>query len=276
MKRSLVYLQSILTLALLLAAPLVAEVTPSPRTDKEMEQFLQTATIGKAKRNSVGVTGSLRATLEDGAFSHDAHIQTVDVFKQRFDTPEAVEINFHDSYRYNIAAYRLDRLIGLNMVPVSVARKIDGKKASVTWWVDDVQMMEVTRVQQGTLPPDPAAWNDQMYQMRVFTQLVSNSDLNQGNVLITSDWTIRLVDFTRAFRVFKKLRDPGQLVRIDRRLYEGLRQLDKKTLKTELGDLLSELEINALLARRDEIVGQFEAKARQMGEAAAFCDLPNH
>jgi hypothetical protein len=274
MKPSRICLLSILALALMFAIPRVArtEATPLPMTDHEKEQFLQTAKIGKTKRLPVGVTGSLRATLDDGVLTHDAHIQTVNVFKHFQETPRGVELNFHDSYRYNIAAYRLDRLIGLHMVPVSVERAIDRKKGSVTWWVDDVQMMELTRVQKRIVPPDAAEWNDQMYQMRVFMQLVANNDLNQGNVLITNDWKIRLVDFTRAFRTNNELREPAQLVRIDRRLYEGLQRLDRNTLETELGDLLSEAEIRALLERRDQIVAHFDAQARQMGEATVFCD----
>jgi hypothetical protein len=272
-----------LTLVGILAVPCSAgvEVTAirladDSLTDRQMEQFLQSGRIGKTERLSVGVTGSQRATLDDGSRTHDAHIQTVDIFKQTFETPNGVELNFHDSYRYNIAAYRLDRLIGLGMVPVSVERTVDGRKASVTWWVDDVRMMELTRVQKRILPPDTAEWNDQMYQMRVFTQLICDSDLNQGNILITNDWKVRLVDFTRAFRTNKELPAPERLVRIDRRLYDGLRRLDKATLEAQLGEFLSEGEINALLARRDRMVAVFDANLREKGAAAVFCDRADH
>jgi nitrogen fixation protein len=110
--------------------------------------------------------------------------------------------------------------------------------------------------------------------MRVFMQLVANSDLNQGNVLITNDWKIRLVDFTRAFRTNHELPEAAQLVRIERGLFEGLQRLDRARLETELGEFLSEGEIRALLERRDRIVAHFEAQARQTGEAAVFVTVP--
>ena len=92
----------------------------------EMENFLLTAKIVKRRSLSVGITGSERATLTDGRLTHDAHIQTVDVWKLSYPTSQGTELNFRDSYTYNIAAYRLDKLLGLHMVPVSVERKVGG------------------------------------------------------------------------------------------------------------------------------------------------------
>lgn len=266
-----------LGLALALSRAAASTGVPAPEfTDQQMEQFLKSAAIGKSERLSIGVTRSQRATLSDGSLSHDAHIQTIDEFKQYFETERGIELNFYDSYRFNIAAYRLDRLIGLNMVPVSVERTIGRRKASVTWWIDDVQMMELTRVQQKIVPPDTDGWNDQMYRMRVFTQLIANGDLNRGNILITNDWQVRLVDFTRAFRTSKALSEPDKLVRIDRGLYEALQRLDPETLNAALGDVLLKGEISSLLARRNEILRHFEERQRQFGDTAVFCDRLEH
>jgi hypothetical protein len=245
-------------------------------TDTQKEEFLRTAEVKQRKTLSVGITGSQRLTLSDGVTTHDAHMQTINVSKDRFEGPKGVELYFRDFCLYDVAAYRLDRLIGLNIVPVSVERKVAGTKAALSWWIDDVQMMELDRHNKHLEPPDQAAWNDQMYNVRVFNQLVYNTDPNLGNLLITKDWQLRAIDFTRAFRLHKTLSNPENLVRIDRRVYEGLRSLTREKLQDELGDVLKKGEIEGLVARRDKILEIFDQKIARVGEANVICDLPGH
>ena len=244
--------------------------------DKEKEQFLLSAKLVKTKGIPTGVTGTRRATLSNAQATHDAHLQTIDVEKARFTTVRGTEFNFRDSYKFNIAAYRLDRLVGLNVVPVSVERKIKGKTGSVTWWVDDVQMMELERHNKKIAPPNRADWNDQMYNVRVFNELVYNNDPNLGNFLITNDWRLRMVDFSRAFRTLRKLRTPANLTRIDRRVYEGLRALDRVSLEKELGAFLKKAEIQGILARRDRILAIFNDHIAKNGENRVVCDRAGH
>jgi hypothetical protein len=248
----------------------------APLNDQQMEHFLMEAEVVKIKSLSVGITNSRRATLTLGGLTHDAHVQTIDEYKQRFDGAKGVEINFRDSYRYNIAAYRLDRLIGLGIIPVSVERKIGGTRASVTWWMDDIAMMELERHKKKMQAPNPEDWNDQMYQVRVFNQLVYNMDPNLGNVLITKDWKIRLVDFSRAFRWHKNLKDSKELVNIDRRVYNGLRDLTGEKLAAAMGPVLSDPEQQGVLARRAKLLEFFDAKIKQQGEAAVICGHAGH
>ena len=247
-------------------------------TAQQREEFLLNAKVIRSKGIGVGINDTRRATLSDGNLTHDAHIQTVDIHKARFKTLNGIEYNFRDSYKYNIAAYRLDRLLGLNMVPVSVERKVAGDSGSVTWWVDDVMMMEMERYKKKIkVPPQRNAdWNDQMYQVRVFNQLVFNNDPNLGNLLITKDWKISLIDYSRAFRTRKDLRNPKDLVRCDRRIYDALRGLNEDVLKRELGDYLRKSEIRGILGRRDKILEIFDAKIAVKGEASVICDKPGH
>ena len=255
-----------------------AATAPAELTDAEKEEFLRTAKVVESRKVPVGVTRPERATLSDGRLTHDAHIQTVDIFKAQYQTPSGSEINFRDSYKYNIAAYELDRLLGLNMVPVSVERKVAGDLAAVTWWCDDIMMMDKERYTKKIPVPlaKRVSWNDQMYQVRVFNELIYNTDPNLGNVLITDDWNIRIVDFSRGFRSRKDLRSPGNFVRCDRRIYNALRRLDEETLKSELGPYLKKNEIKGLLARRDKIVKFFDQKIAEKGEAAVICDKSGH
>ena len=119
-------------LALSAFAQVAAETKASspPRLSRaEMEEFLLTANVVERKELSTGITNSQRATLDDGRLKHDAHIQIVDIQKASFQTATRTELNFRDSYKFNMAAYELDKLLELNMVPVSVERKVAGNMA---------------------------------------------------------------------------------------------------------------------------------------------------
>ena len=275
MSRSFRY-HIVLGLTLALSAPVLAQ-TPSTSgeiTREQQEEFLRTARIVNSRGLSVGITDSRRATLTDGRITHDAHIQTVDIHKLVYTTPTGTEFNFTDSYKYNIAGYRLDRLLGLGMVPVSVERKVGRNSAAVTWWIDDVLMTERERETRNIPTPDPDHWNKQMYCVRVFDQLIYNMDRNLGNVAITKDWQIHMIDHTRAFRTHRVLKNPKDLVQCDRRLLAALRGLTYETLEGELRPYLTKWQIKALLARRDLIVEYFDNAVAEKGEQAVLYDLP--
>ena len=171
-----------------------------------------------------------------------------------------------DSYKYNLAAYALAELLGLDdMLPVYVERKWQGNSGSLSWWLP-VKMDEVERHKQGLRPPDADAYNNQMYKVRVLDQLVYDNDANLTNVLIGEDWKIWRIDFTRAFRLSKDLRDPGDLVRCDRQLFDKLKTLDGNELAAKTKGYLTKSEANAVMARRDKIVAQFQKLISEKGE----------
>ncbi|MDH3746364.1 MAG: hypothetical protein OES47_14800 [Acidobacteriota bacterium] len=261
-----------LVAGLLLAglAPALAEDTPATWTDQQKEDFLLTAKVLGTQDLKVGVTGSQRATLELGGHVHDAHVQTIDVAKRKSKVGAQTEVNFRDSFKYNIAAYRLDRMLGLGMVPVSVLRQHKREKAAVTWWIDDVQMSERERVSQQMKPPKLGPWQEQLNRALVFDQLVYNTDWNMSNLLITDDWTMWLIDFTRAFRIYKRLREPEKLRKIDADLLARLRSLEPQTVREELKDVLTGPEISGILGRRDAIVELFDQRIAAHGSAAVL------
>ncbi len=238
-------------------------------TPAQQEAFLLEARIVRTRTVSKGITGSLRATLTDGVLTHDAHVQTIDEARNEFQGTRGLEVDFRDTWRYNVAAYRLSVLLGLDMVPVTVERRYQQRQASFTWWVDDVAMDEATRLRKKVPAPDVTAWNQQMYLVRVFDQLIYNTDRNLGNLLITSDWRIWMIDHTRAFRRFRTLRSEKNLTRCDRTLLARLEALDKPTLERELSQWLEPYELDPLLARRDVIVEYFRSAPPD-----ALFDLP--
>jgi hypothetical protein len=269
----------VLTVAALrpcLAQDTAAPAAPPQLAVEEMQSFLQHANITATKSTKKGVTSAKRVTLSDGRVTHDAQLQDVDIALPIFDVgPKNSEVDFKDTYRYNIAGYRLSRLLGLDNVPMSVERKVNGKPVAMTWWIDNVILDEGARQKEQTVGPNPSRTASQIHILRVFDELIQNRDRNSGNLLWTADWKMWMIDHTRAFRTGKDLLKPQQLERVDRSLFEKMRDLTASTLTETMDKSLTKGEIDALLVRRDAIVKLFEAKIAQRGEAAVLFTMAN-
>ena len=244
-------------------------------SDAEKEVFLATATVVRT-RSAGGTSGSLRATLRKDGLEHDAHIQSIDeTVPMKALGAGTTEMDFRDSFKGNLAAYRLDRLLGLGMIPVTVERSFERKSASFTWWVDDMLMSELERHDKKIPAPDPGAWNRQIYVVRIFDQLIYNYDRNLGNLLVDKRWDIWMIDHTRAFKVFKPLKNPENLgTRCPRAFLTALRALDRPSLQQAMKRAITHGQIGALLALRDAIVQYFDQRIVELGEAVVFYDLP--
>ena len=257
------------------AAP-ASRPAPAALADAEVEAFLLEGRIVKTRSaGGGGTTSARRATLEYRDARHDALIQAIDEEKPFVDLGRGREIDFRDSYRNNAAAYKLDRLLGLGMVPVTVVRRYDGRKAGFTWWVDDVLMDERDRIRKKLDAPDIPAWNRQMWVVRVFDQLIYNTDRNLGNLLIDKSWRLWMIDHTRAFKMFEEPKSPDNLSkRCARGLLEALRRLDGDQVAAAMRDLLSPVQVKGLMARRDWIVAHYDKRIADLGEAEVLYDLP--
>jgi hypothetical protein len=242
--------------------------TDEPTLSKEqIKQFLLTAKVVDKRPVHTGVTSTFRLTLTDGTLTHDAHFQPVEEHKPVMKFADGrTEMNFVDSYKYNIAAYALAELVGFDdMMPVYVERKVDGKAGSVSWWLP-WKMDDVQRMKQKLEPPDKDSWNNQMYKIRVFDNLVYDTDPNLTNVLIGEDWKLWRVDFSRAFRTFKEVKDPKDLVRCDRQLLEKLKALNANDVTEKTKGYLTKDEVKGVMARRDKIVERFQKLIAEKGE----------
>jgi hypothetical protein len=225
---------------------------------EQKEAFLKSAKVIQTRGAKKGITGTVRVTLSDGSMTHDASVQRIDEEKARFEGAQGVEMNFRDTYKFNIAAYRLGRMMGLGqMIPPSVERKFEGSTGAWTWWVEDVLMDEGERLKKKAAAPDKDAWGRQYHIMRVFDQLIANVDRNVGNILYDKNWHLWMIDHSRAFRMLTTLKDPKLLERCDTQLMAALKELREDKLKAELGEWLREREIKGLLARRDKIIAHF-------------------
>lgn len=250
---------------LLQAAQAVPSASPPSGVTLSREErvrFLEQAKVVRTQEASKGVTRTLRATLSDGTVTHEASIQSVDEYKDVFQSNRASEIGFRDTWRYNVAAYHVNLMLGLDMVPVTVERRHKGRDASFTWWVDDVLMDEGERLRKQVSAPDPNKWTDALRVVRIFDQLIANVDRNLGNMLIDRDWRIWMIDHTRAFRRSEQLRNEQNLSRCDPALFEALKALTEERLQQTVGRWLRPEEIRPLLDRRDRIVAFFETNGR--------------
>ena len=175
------------TLSLLFATALLSTASHPVRWSiAEEERFLLTAHIQNEVSAGKGITDSRKAMLTDGRRSHPAHIQWINVYSPLFKGKDgSQERDFKDTWKFNVAAWRLAKLLHLtDMVPPSVQRTVDGKPASVTWWIDGIAMDEKERLARGLKPPDTEAWNRQMDTIRVFDLLIYNMDRSQEILLI--------------------------------------------------------------------------------------------
>jgi hypothetical protein len=246
-------------------------VVTSFETRDQREAFL--ASAGFATDLPTDGRQSWRAGLDDGTLRHDAFVVTEDGSGPT-----------RRNYRFNVAAYELDKLLGLNLVLPSVARTINGRPASVIWWLDNFAMNELDRRRKGIDPPDPERWGRQVQAVRLFDELISNTYRDTApplylntvwdNLLITTDWTIWITDHTGAFRDRRQLQDTDSLVRCPRTVLARLRALNKELLQRALTRYLSSQQLDALDARRTLLVGHFDHQIERKGEAVVLYDLP--
>jgi len=224
----------------------------------EYEAFLKTAPIERLTDVPVGVTHPRRAYFAPGGLARCAAVKSL---------PTSIRGGFWESYKSEIAAYELDRLLGLDMVPPTVERRVGNSLASVQLWVEACKVIK--DVDQNA-PHEAVEWNRQVYRQRAFDDLIANIDDNAGNILVDPTWNMILIDHSRCFfsdaMPFEK-----QMTHIDRPLFDALKGLDEATVLARLKPwVLSAGVVRDLLKRRDKIVAAFAARARELGEDKVF------
>ncbi|HZL95846.1 MAG TPA: hypothetical protein VFB99_19470 [Vicinamibacterales bacterium] len=267
----------VVPLLIFLALPALSHAqvaAPVPSAELSVEQirtFLKEAKVVRSRSTKKGVTAPKQLTLSDGNITHDAVFQPIDDRQTVANLSGGgrgaqTELNFVDSYKYNIAAYELSRLLGLDhMMPVHVERRWNGQIGSISWFVPTL-MDESDRLKKKVQPPNATDWNQQMYRMRVFSSLVRDTDRNLTNVLITHQWKVMMIDFSRGFRLQPELLHQKDLSKIDRHLLAKLEALTKEDVLSAMQDYLTRREIDAMLVRRDLLVAHFKKLVAEQGE----------
>ncbi len=242
------------------------------KTDEEVMEFMRTARVVSMREIGAGITKPEVCMLEKEGIQMRAQFQSHDEKKQIAQLPTGPEMGFRDTYLFNIAAYKLGVMLGLDNIPPSVRRKVKGKWGSLTIWVEKT-MTEKLRQAQKIVNPDILRWNLQMYRMWLFDELIANIDRNQENILIDEGWNVWMIDHTRAFRRGNKLRRPERIKQFDRKLWDKILVLDEEEVKTRLKKWLSGSEIKAIFKRRDELAKHIQKLVDERGEAQIFYTL---
>ena len=237
----------------------------------EIERFLTEAPIVRLGQTLGGVTRSRQAVLELDGVSHYAVWKTIDEKRTGVTSlgRGGSEINFRDTWKTEVPAYELDKLIGLKMVPAAVARTYRGTEGALIAWVD-LGMSEAERLKKQLAPPNSAAWSQNMANVQLFDNLIYNIDRHSNNIWITKNWDIILIDHSRSFRPFNDLRAESELRRFSRSLLAALEKLDRATLDKKMSKYLEGPQIGALLARRDAILTRARRLVEEQGEAAVL------
>jgi len=259
-------------ISLWFAVPAVAMVGEDELSDEAMESFLLDSEIVRVQQMLPGSTYPMAVELRMHGTVRKA------VYKYRpADLPHtkdiAMGVPLVDSYLYEVAAYRLDRALGLGMVPVAVIRDIHAEGAVIEWISDATTEKKLK--ESGDYPEESPPLIQQRDVMNLFDALILNEDRKESDQLITpEDWKLHLVDHSRAFPVSEEI-PPGFLARpasLSRALLHRLIELDTESLTELLEGLLTDTQIEALLERRDKILEKINSDRQEYGDAEVFQD----
>ena len=248
-----------------LIAALAAALTlqaPAPNANiwrgrtAEVEQCLVDAKVAKLEEVPIGVTKPSRAILQPDACAR--------AFAWKPLRP-GLYSGYWESYKSEIAAYELDKVLELNMVPVVVERKVSGVTGAAVLWLYGVRSWDQI------LPlPKPADWPLKIVRMKMFDCLAGNPDRNKGNMLVDEAWNLYLIDHSRAFVADKNLPKPSIFQNVDRALWQRMLALDEAILTERLGKSLEGRQIRALLQRRDAMKKHIDALVAKQGDKIFF------
>jgi len=225
----------------------------------EYESFLKTSEVARVEAIPVGVTKPVRCYFAPGGLLESMAFKTV---KTGYQT------GIWESYRSEMAAYELDKLLDLQMIPPTVEKRVKGDLGAAVMWVSPVRSFK----QMGGVPTAPPehidSWNRQMAKAKMFDNLINNKDPNLGNWLVDPAWNLILIDHTRAFAPGKNM--VHKMNRIEKGLWERMLALEAASLKPALDPYLDGGQIKDIVQRRDAMKKEIDKMIAERGEADVF------
>jgi len=276
MKRK-VFILSTFIIVLGFSNQLIAQFTPEELAAREeWEEFLKSAeVVDKLQmRTREAVTNPWRITLEKDGIKNDA----------LWKNPEGRLKGFLENWRWEIAAYRLDKYLGLNMVPPTVERRFQENRGSCQFWVNAMMSLR-DKYEKKIKTPNIKVfhWNRALYLQRAFDNLIANEDRHQNQYLITEDWRMILIDHSRSFRTTKKFttkliydekyKEGARIMKeLPRAFVEKLRAMNHEVVRGVVGEYLTDKEIEATLKRKDLIIKWIDDRIQKLGEDKVLYD----
>jgi len=221
--------------------------------DGDLEEFLAGAAIVSSRPLGGGSTRPDLVVLERGDTMRRA------IFK-RVDRPAAGAAP-GDRYQHEVAAYRLDRALGLGLVPVTIEREVEGESGSLQWWVEGAVDRAAAESYGLDLFEDAASVHLQQ-ESALFDALIGNRDRSPSDLLrLPGDERAFLIDHSRAFSAAAELEalDGRPDGAVAERWRAALALLDRPALERLLASFLAADQIAALAARRDRLLDRLTA-----------------
>jgi hypothetical protein len=206
---------------------------------EQIEAQLRTAEVISLEDIGTGVTHPRRAHLRPS--------EPVESFQWKV-LPPGRRGGYWESYKSEIAAYELDKLLGMNMVPPAIERRIGEETGAAVMWISSVKSVK----ELGGKVPSGPSWGRPLRMMMMFDNLIANIDRNAGNILVGPPGELILIDHSRAFITDKKL--VQKVERVDALLWDRMQALTLDDLTRTLGLWLEPDQIAAMIQRRDEMV----------------------
>jgi hypothetical protein len=252
----------VFTLLLFLLVSSFSSRPQAPAEEKDRLAALETALrecrIESIRKGEPGRTSPWIVTFADDCAIRDALFRYVDRPRPQ---PMA------DSYKYDIAAYELSKLLGIELIPPVVEREVDGRPGTLQIFLENC-IREKDRRRKKLEPPDPKAFGNALEELKVFANLAYDDCYNSDDLYIhLEDWRTCRVDFSEAFAPMKELLPGCPLTVCSKRLYKGLLELNEEAVRTKLGSYLSEEEVGALLVRKNLILEKINGLITEKGEA---------
>lgn len=211
---------------------------PGLLTDDQLEEFLRQAEVVATDTQPLTRAGTSLVTLKQG----DTTLRAL-----------FIAAPTKGRWQNEVAAYRLDRLLGIDMVPVTVERTIDGKQGALQFWIEKTVSAAVVERERVRLP----SWcslESQYSLMRAFDALAGNLERRSENVVLgRDDGLARLIDHASAFPTSRRLDARVAKPSIGLELARRLRTLDAAKLAA-LKPWLDNAQAKAILARRDALL----------------------
>ena len=216
------------------------------------EKLLRTARVVSTEELGPGISPNEKVTLSQGEIELSA-------IWRHFSNPK-----IQDSYIFEVAAYEIDKLLRLDMVPPTVSRTLEGQEGTLQLWVYGCKTHGSVRDRAPATPE----WRHQLSRMKTFDHLIGNRDRNDQNILVDATWGIVLVDHTRSFL---DPETPQELPdRFDRQMIERLRRLNRPILRKRLNGVLTEAQVEGFFERRDALLAHVEMLVTERGEQAVL------
>ena len=240
-----------------------ADGNPLPfENDEEVMEFLRKAKVTKRSDIGTGINRFKKCMLEKDGVRANAIFRDVDVTERNSRVGDRQYFIFRDSYLFECAAYHLCRLLGINNIPPVVLRSFGRTKGSLQLWIEDVRDED----DEDFAPPSPLAWARQFQEMRLFDNLIFNVDRSAGNILVTQDYTLIMIDQTRGFQQFNTLLTPDSLKNVRRETWEKLNSVSEEEFRGTVRKYLTSSELSSLVARWKLLIQHFEELIAHRGE----------